>query len=94
MHSTPLTRPTPVISDAAGTSKRFSPPYMPYAASCDSSRKRRARIDQRIDPFARQQFAACEVFLARRLGTAQGDRVDGLAQVVDHRLHGPDVGLK
>ena len=44
---------------------------MPFAASGASSRNGLPRVEQRVDPVARQQLAAGDVPLAGALGTAE-----------------------
>ena len=56
------------------------------AASGESSRNGEPGVEQRGDPVARQQLAARDMALARRLGSAEGGLGDPLAQVVGQRL--------
>ena len=76
-HSRPETRPTPVMMPAAGASSS----YIPVAASGDSSRNGRRRIEQGIDPVPGQQLAPRHVPLPGLLGTAAPDDGEPLAQL-------------
>ena len=49
-----------------------SPSYMPSAASGDELEERAARVEQRVDPVARQQLAALDVPLPGALTPAEG----------------------
>jgi hypothetical protein len=64
-----------------------SPVYMPHAASCPISRKRRAGVEQAPHPLARQQLAALEVPFTRLGVSAERDQRDLLLEVVDHGAH-------
>ncbi len=54
----------------------------------------RARIDQPLDPFARQQFAAFGVAFARALIAPERGRGHAPFQLFDERLHRCRVGLE
>ena len=66
MHSRPDTRPMPVMMPAAGQSSS----YIPSAASGATSRNG-CRVEQTVDPVARQQLAALDVPGAGALGSAE-----------------------
>ena len=79
-----------VMMLAAGT----SPPYMPYAASGDSSSNGAPGIDQRVDAIARQELAARKVPLPRLLAAAARDLRRLRAQVRDELAHQRRVGAE
>ena len=54
----------------------------------------RAGVEQAVDALARQQLAARQVLLARRLGAAEGDPLDLRGEVGDQRPHRGGVGLE
>ena len=86
--SRPQTRPTPVIDPAAGTSSAIQP----VRGELREFEERRARIDQRRDPIARQQFAAREVALARLRAAALARSCATCARrSATRRLHGGSV---
>ena len=53
--------------------------------------KRRAGVDEEIDPLARKELAARDVTRARLLAAALGRGGELLAQVRDQRLHGRGI---
>ena len=66
-HSRPATRPMPVMIPAPGA----SPSYMPVRRQRGQLEERRRRVEQRVDPLARQQLAALDVPLPGCLGPAR-----------------------
>jgi hypothetical protein len=65
---------------------------MASAARGDSSKKRRAGVQQHGHAVTRQQLATGRVLGASRLATAHGDFVDLGVQVRYQRTHGGGVG--
>ncbi len=84
----PAMRPMPVMRPAPGA----SPLYIPCAASGGEFEERRPGVEQGCDPFARQQLAARQMFVARGLPAAECGLFGRREQVVDERLHGGCIG--
>ena len=80
----------PVMMPAAGTSLAI------HAMSRELRQleKRRAGIEQRAHALARQQLAAREVPLTRRVAAAFADLGNARREVVDHAAHGERIGAK
>ena len=82
-HSRPSTTPMPVTIPADGACAVVDLPRGERAELEEGG----ARVDEPVDPLAREQLAARAVPLDRLLAAAARDLRRALAQLVDERLH-------
>ena len=90
MHSTPFTRPMPVMMPG----RRGLVLVHAERGELPELEERRARIEQPVDAVAREELAARDVLVARRLAAALGHLARLRAQVLDERSHRRRVGLE